>query len=314
MPLGFFPGRAARLAAGLVLLAGAAAAEPALPGGRSVLGQGWMFSNDALGDGKDRWRSVSLSWGVVTGPEWTGVLPDRRDVLLEYRLLLEAIAPADLVAPDPADRRYAGILSVGLHSQFALGAAEVRMGGEVVTVGPQSGIGRLHEAMHDLLGLDRIDTSTHAIEGGIYPTVSAEIGWPRPLGRAAVLRPFVDARLGDEDFLRIGADLALGAVDAGALWLRDPVTGHRHVAVPGPGRPTGVFGVLGGDVALLADSAWMPDGGAVQAEDHRVRLRLGLGHAGPRFDAFYGLTWMSREFTTQEDEQLVGSVSLRMNF
>jgi len=313
MPSGSSAVRAAAVLLCNLVLTTAALAEPEPPRSQ-VLGRGWMLGNDALGDGQDRWRSVGFSHSAVTGPGWTGHLPERAGEILEYRFLAEVIAPANLVAPDPADRRYAGILSAGLHSHFALGRAEARIGADLVAVGPQTGIARLHEGLHDILGLDAIDPDAHRLEDAVYPTLSAEIGWPVALAGGVLLRPFVDARHGDEDFLRVGADLALGAVDGQALWLRDPVTGQRHVAVGSGGGRQGLFATLGADVAAVAGSEWLPEGGAAVARDGRTRLRAGLGYAGHRVDGFYGLTWLSEEFEGQDDGQLVGSVTLKLRF
>lgn len=313
MPSGSSAARTAAFLLFCLVLTKPALAEPA-PARSEVLGHGWMLSNDAIGDGQDRWRSVGLSYGAVTGPGWSGRLPTRAGEILEYRFLTEVIAPANLVAPDPADRRYAGILSAGLHSHFALGQAEARIGADLVAVGPQTGIARLHEGLHDIFGLDAIDPDAHRLEDAVHPTLSAEIGWPVALGGGVLLRPFADARYGDEDFLRVGADLALGAVDGQALWLRDPITGQRHVAVASGGGRQGMFVTLGADVAAVAGSEWLPEGGAAVARDSRTRLRAGLGYAGNRMDGFYGLTWLSEEFEGQDDGQVVGSVTLKLRF
>jgi len=184
MPGVRFAARLAVLLAGLIhALPGAAMAEPDRTG-RHLLGQGWLLSNDAIGDGHDRWRSVGLSYGAVTGPGWTGRLPDRVGEILEYRLTAEAIAPSNLVDPDPADRRYAGIVSAGLHGHFALGRAEVRLGGDLVAVGPRTGVAGLHEAAHDLFGLSPIRPGVHRLDNALHPTLSAEIGRSWPLGPA----------------------------------------------------------------------------------------------------------------------------------
>lgn len=298
--------------AALFGVAGAGHAEAADTRFR-VLGQGWLATNDSLGDGQDRWRSVGVAYGAITGAEWAGRLPDRPGQILEYRFLGEVIAPSNLVTPDPADRRYAGVLSAGLHSHFALGATEARIGADLVAVGPQTGVARLHEGLHDLLGLGPINPEAHRLENAVHPTLSAEIGRPLALGPRAVLRPFADLRYGDEDFLRVGADLALGAVDPGALWLRDTITGHRFVGIRG-GAARGFYLAAGADVATVAHSEWLPKGGTAVASDIRTRARIGLGYAGNRGDAFYGLTWLSKEFEGQDEGQIVGSVTLRLRF
>lgn len=286
------------VALALALVAGAAAADPPATA--------WLVTNDALGDGRDRWRSASVYLGHLVP------LPGSDD-WLEHRVLAELIAPANLVRPDPRDRRHAGILSVGLHRHLALARAELRLGADLVAVGPSTGLGRLQEAAHDLLGQRGIDTGLHRLPDRLLPTLSAEAGLPVALGPAAELRPFAELRLGDEHLLRIGADLSLGLSPGGAPRLRDPVTGHRLVAqpLPGAGRP---YLLLGADLAAVARSAWLPAGGGADARDRRLRLRAGLGWQGPRLSAFYGLTWLSPEVERQGEGQLLGSVRLRWKF
>ena len=312
MPSGFRAVSAAAIAVSIQMSDMPAGAETA-PVGWQVLGTGWLATNDAIGDGEDRWRSAGVSLGIVTGPGWDGHLPDTPGEILEYRFLAEVIAPSNLVTPDPADRRYAGVLSAGLHSHFALGRSEARFGADLVAVGPQTGMAALHEGLHDLFGLGAIDPDAHRLENAVHPTVSAELGLPVPLGRQTVLRPFADARHGDETFLRVGADLTVGAATAGGLWLRDPVTGHRVAAIRGAGAQ-GLYGTLGADIAALGNSEWLPEGGAAVADDSRTRLRVGLGYAGVRAEGFYGLTWLSPEFEGQGEGQVVGSVTLKLQF
>ena len=312
MPAGFRAVSAAAIAILIQMIDAPAGAETA-QGGWQVLGTGWLATNDAIGDGADRWRSAGLGLGIVTGPGWAGHLPDRPGEILEYRFLTEVIAPANLVAPDPADRRYAGVLSAGLHSHFALGRSEARIGADLAAVGPQTGVAALHEGLHDLFGLGAINPDAHRLENAVHPTVSAELGLPVTLGGQAVLRPFADARHGDETFLRVGADLTLGACGADGRGLRDTITGHRVAAIRGAGAG-GIYGTFGADVAALAGSAWLPEGGAAVASDSRTRLRAGLGYAGDRAEGFYGLTWLSREFEGQGEGQVVGSVTVKLRF
>ncbi len=91
---------------------------PAQAQERQVLGWGRFVSNDATGDGQDRWRTGSYSLSLLRGPEWSGALPAQPGVILEYRLRAEAIAPESLTKANPADRPYVGALSFGLHSHF----------------------------------------------------------------------------------------------------------------------------------------------------------------------------------------------------
>lgn len=50
--------------------------SPAISQERVTLGWGRLLNNDALGDGKDRWRTGSYVLSRVRGPSWTGALPE----------------------------------------------------------------------------------------------------------------------------------------------------------------------------------------------------------------------------------------------
>ena len=81
---------------------------------RVTLGFGRLFSNDGIGDGDDRWRTGSYTVSLLRGQRWSGTAPDQFGELLEFRLGAETIAPANLLVPAANDRRYAGILTLGV--------------------------------------------------------------------------------------------------------------------------------------------------------------------------------------------------------
>jgi hypothetical protein len=280
---------------------------------RTVQGFARLFSNDALGDGHDRWRSGSYMVSQLRAPQWHGTLPTRFGEVLEYRFRTEIIAPASLTNPGPGDRRYAGVVSFGLHSHFALGASEARLGGELVFTGPQTGVGAFQREAHELFGIAPPRVLGTQIPNHVYPTLSAELGRSFRIGRATSLRPFIEAQAGVETLARIGADLTFGAGHDGALMLRDTVTGQRVEGIRGQWTP-GLTFTLGGDLAHVADSRYLPSGGAAALSDSRARLRAGLQWRGEKSEVFYGLTWLGREFDTQAEDQLIGSLRLRLRF
>ena len=288
-------------------------AGPVLAQDRVTLGHARLFSNDALGDAKDRWRSGSYMVSRLRGPSWDGVLPSRPGEILEFRLRSEIIAPSDLVTPAPDDRRYAGVLALGLHTHFALGQAEASLGGELVVTGPQTGIGAFHREVHELFDMPEPQVLDDQIPNGIHPTLRAEIGQRFDLGRVVSLRPFVEAQAGVESFVRVGGDMVIGGFGTGALLVRDSVTGHLVEGIAGSDGP-GLSFMLGGDVARVFDSAYLPSGGAAVLSDSRGRLRAGLNWQGEKTEVFYGLTWMGKEYEAQPDEQVVGSIRLRLRF
>jgi len=280
---------------------------------RVTLGHARLLGNDAFGDSKDRWQTGSYATSILRGPMWDGSLPTRPGEILEYRLRGQVIAPADLVAPVAGDRRYAGVLAAGLFTHFALAQFETSLGVELVATGPQTGIGNLQRAVHNLLGLPEPVVLGNQIGNAVHPTASAEIGRSLRFGDGLTLRPFAEAQAGVETLARLGGDVVLGGLGRGALMVRDTVTGQRVEGINGSDG-SGLSLSFGGDVARVFDSAYLPTGGAATLRDTRRRLRLGLNWQGERAEVFYGLTLLGREFATQPESQVVGSLRLRLEF
>ena len=293
----------------LALPTAAAAAEP-----RVKLGYGRLVTNDYIGDGHDRWRTGSVATSRVWGPEWDGALPDGIGQLLELRVNAQIIAPQDLNAPAPGDRPYAGSIAVGLHTHYAALGNEVSLGGDLVFTGPQTGLDGFQSFIHDNFNGQGVGAGVRGAQIGnhVYPTAVAEVGRTILLGGAA-LRPFAEARAGAETLMRIGADFTFGGVLTGALLVRDPVTGQRY-RTAGSNLPGYAF-VVGADTAYVEDSAYLPSSRGYSLCDSRNRVRAGVHYgadAGHR--AFYGLTWLDREFKGQKESQIVGSVRLHIKF
>lgn len=281
---------------------------------RTTLGISRLFTNDALGDSHDRWRTASYGLSLLRGPEWTGTLPATPGRILEFRARAEIVAPQNLANPSPRDRRYAGILSFGVHTHAALGAAEARIGADLVVTGPVTGLSGFQHAVHKAISLPLPDTSNQ-LGNKVYPMISAEIARPYLLSQGVTLRPFVEGQVGFETLIRAGVDLTIGQFGDRALLLRDPVTGQRVAGVRAPegGKP-GVSLTLGGDVAHVGDSALLPAGGAAVLRRDRARLRAGLHWQGRRSEVFYGATWLSPEYEAQPEGQVTGSLQLRLRF
>jgi Uncharacterized protein conserved in bacteria (DUF2219) len=72
--------------------------------------------------------------------------------------------------------------------------------------------------------------------------------------------------------------------------------------------------MIGADVARMFDSALLPEGGAAELSTIRQRARAGVVWETEKLTVFYGATWLGEEFETQRQDQIVGSLSLNVNF
>ncbi|GHG93436.1 lipid A-modifier LpxR family protein [Pseudodonghicola xiamenensis] len=301
------------LATGAASSVVAAPEAPAKPR-RHKLGSGVFFGNDFLGDNKDRWRTGSIGGSYVRGYDWTGVAPASFGDLIEYRFLAQAIAPDDLASFDPTDRPYAGAISFGVHSHVNRGGYEIALGGDLVFIGPQSGIDGLHKDLHHLFGSEQPSEAVldNQISNTIRPTAVAEVGRSYDLGGMTTLRPFVEARAGDETLIRVGADLMIGPAGRGELLVRDPITGHRYRVIRAEQR--GFSFTLGGDIAYVADSVYLPSSRGYDLSNHRDRLRAGVHWQGRRAGVFFGLAYLGEEFEAQSEGQTVGLMQIKLTF
>ena len=281
---------------------------------RERIGYGRLINNDYIADTKDRWRTGSFTSSRVWGRGWAGALPAQPGDVLELRFGAEIIAPDNLRTPAPGDRPYAAAVTLGLHTHFQYNVLELALGADLVMTGPQTRLDRLQGAFHDLVGVEKASAATRAaqIGNGIHPTLVIEAGREIETGQGLRLRPFLEGRWGVESLLRAGVDLTLGDVGRGGLLSRDPVTGQRYRTVAGDF--SGFAFVMGGDIAAVSDSVYLPASSGVELRDLRTRLRAGVHWQGDRAAVFYGLTWLGKEFRGQEEGQLQGSLRLDFNF
>ena len=278
------------------------------------LGQGWLLTNDILGDTHDRWQTGSFASSRVWGSMPGGALPRGVGDVLEFRFGGQVVSPENIARPAPGDRPFAGVLSFGLHTHFARGATHFALGGDIVVTGPQTGLDDFQGALHDVLGGNDIGDQVRRrqVSNDVNPTLVGEVGHVLDLGGAR-LRPFVEGRWGVETLMRAGVDLTIGTFGARGLMVRDVVSGHRYdvVSTPGPGTSF----IIGADTAHVFDSELLRAGRGVELTDARNRVRAGINWEGARGTSlFYGLTWLGEEFEAQREGQIVGSMRLRLNF
>lgn len=235
------------------------AAAPIAAQERSYLGYGYLFTNDFLGDGKDRWRTGSYQSSRFWGSDTTSPAPDRFGQLLELRIGGEIIAPEELGRVVPGDRPYAGVLSFGLHTHFSTGAYQTSAGVDLSFTGSQTRLDSFQSSLHDVFGAPDLSSAVRDQQIGddFHPSLALETARNFDLSARTQLRPYVEGRLGLENLLRLGADLRIGALGRDVVMSRDTVTGHRYQVGRLDGR--GAAFILGADVAYVDDSELLPE-------------------------------------------------------
>lgn len=303
-------GSAIALVLSLMLVAEAADAGP-----REKLGYGRLVTNDYFGDGKDRWRTGSLTSSRVWGSEWSGQAPARFGDLIELRLSSEIFAPGNVDRPAVADRPYAGALAIGAHTHFTWQGFETALGADMVVTGSGTGLGRFQREVHKILGATVPSKSTldDQIAGGLHPTIVGEMSRDLALTPNVHLRPFLEGRAGAETMLRAGVDLTFGQIGQGELMVRESVTGQRYRVIRNE-EVTGFTFLLGADIAHVSDSIYLPEDRGFELTESRDRVRAGVHWQGEQSSAFYGLTYLGEEFEAQTEGQLIGSLRIKFSF
>lgn len=106
--------------------------------------------------------------------------------------------------------------------------------------------------------------------------------------------------------------MTIGEAGRGELMVRDGVTGQRYRTIAADF--SGFAFLIGGDIASVSGSEYLPASSGVDPRDMRTRLRAGLHWQGGQMGAFYGLTWLGKEFEGQDEGQFLGSIRLDLNF
>lgn len=271
-------------------------------------GGAWLLVNDAFADRHDRWRTHSLQAGWLYARAPGGPGPD----LVELRFSTQLITPANLAIPAPDDRPLVGVHAVGLHGYWLAGDMALQLGAELAGTGPWTGYADLLDAIHPT----RQEPVDSVIDGQIDDALvpSVHLGASRGVAMApgVWLHPFAEARAGTETLARLGADLLIGAGGAGALPVRDKVTGFLIPATAA--AATGAAFMVGLDGAFVAASRYLPERDGLEIENPRLRARAGAFWRGARTQLFYGVTWLGKEFTAQPEAQIVGAIQFGFRF
>jgi hypothetical protein len=232
---------------------------------------------------------------------------------LEYRVSGATLTPANLEHPAPDDRRYAAPLSLGLHSYSEWQGLQASFGADLVVTGPQSGVGRFQSWLHGVLDVPKPDLADQ-MGNEVFLTVQGELGRDIAVSDHVTFHPFIAAQAGVENLLRAGGDVVIGNFGTGGLLLRDDTTGQRYRGIAAEGGNPAMSLTLGGDVAHVVVSHYLPEGSPASASDTRSRLRAGISWQGQRSSAFYGVTYLAPEFDSQPEGQLIGSLNLNLRF
>lgn len=304
---------AALAVASSLLVASVAVAQDAPGPERQLLGVSRVFTNDAIGDGQDRWRTGAFSVSVFRGTAWGGALTSDPLDTIELRFRGEAISPDRLTRPAAGDRLYAGTWWLGAHSHFDWHGFDVAAGVDLAITGEQSGIRSLQASLHDAFSMSRVGLSDYQIDDDVYLHGTLEIArglrWDR-----GEMRPFVELQAGAETLARAGVDMTFGPLGQGGLRARDPMTGQRVAGITNIADEGGWSFLLGADTAYVDRSVFLPEDRGYQVEDSRHRLRAGANFGIGQTNLFYGVTWLSEEFVGQPEGQVIGSLSIDIRY
>ena len=289
------------------------ASGPAHAGPRVLLGESVTHTNDIIGDGKDRWRTATVDISYLYGPQTLVELPEQFGQLIELRARMEMINPERVALPHPPnDRPYAGVLSFGLASHVARGNSEQSLGVDLVFIGPSTGVSDIQNWVHTFQNPINPQIIRDQLPDAVYPTLGYEYAKLYTVGQTA-FRPFTEMQIGVETYARIGFDLTFAPAPTKGVRVRNSLTGQRVPALNPSGDRQLSFG-LGGDLAYVLNSAYLPASSGLTLSPYRARLRAGVFYQARKFDVFYGATWLSPEFTSQRQGQIIGAVSLGVRF
>lgn len=300
----------------VALLAQMTAVQVAADTGYDYLGYGRLVTNDLLGDGKDRWRTGSVSAFRMYVQEDVDLKHLKLGQAVELRTHFEVVAPSDLQDDSGGDRPWGGAISLGLHSPFHYGSLQMSLGADVHVIGQNSGLTGFQQDLHNGLGVKHAGdaVSNNQIKDETVMGGAAAAAYPIGLSDRVQARPYGEVRAGLEDVASVGMDVYFGALDATPAMSRDPVTGHRYPVEVEQNQDRGILFSLGYDFTDVQKSRFLPRSAGVSHVETRSRTRMGMTFKRGSWSVFGGLTLRGKEFEGQEDEQMLGSIRLFSRF
>ena len=292
------------------------------------------FWNDRYGDGKDRWKTGGITQSYIF-PErifgWPSI--EGRASALELNLRAQVMTPDDTsnTGVDANDRPYAQYAGIGLHlrsiaaprpASAGLGLqVEDRVGVEIGWQGEPLPFFEVQERLHGMTGTrGDMGNPEDVIGGEVLANLEGRRTWRLHAGGVArdiELAPFVQGSLGMREVsVRAGADLFIGSALEGRTWGSDLATG---AVIAGESMHRDGFewtAFIGGDVGYVAwdaflDGGFAADGRSVDREQIVGRARAGLLLEYGRVGIGFSVNWLSEEFESQPEGQLIGAIQLK---
>ena len=300
---------------------------------RDIMAEGAIW-NDRIGDGKDRYKTggMTQSW---TFPETLffdeRLIPGRVSAIeLQGRGFI-ATPDNTLAGGNPNDRPFVQYVGVGAYhrswsrperySDTTTAGLETRAGVEIGWQGDPLPLFDLQDTLHDNTQVTLNNTNT--VDSEFLINLELEGVWRRQTSSRLLdldLAPFIRISTGmRENSVRVGGDIVIGSSLAARTWNHEPAIG---ALIPGGSKQRqGLNWALwiGGDAGYVAsdaflDGGFIADGPNVDREEVTFRLRAGVMLEYDPVAIVYSINWLSPEFETQPEGQLIGAASLKYRF
>jgi len=300
-----------------------------------VLAEGIIW-NDRFGDAEDRYKTggMTQSWllpqSIFSDRAWF----DGQAAAIELQGRGFIATPNNTAQPVPGDRPFAQYVGVGGYlrtfsapdpvSPEVWLTTELRLGVELGYQGDPLPLFEIQDALHSSTGMGAMRmTPANTLQSEVLVNAEAKRTWrwhKEMDGYDLEFAPYMMVSAGmRENSFRAGGDIILGSSLTARTWNHDTAIG---ALIPGGSAPRdGVNWVtwVGADAGLIFTDALL-DGGfdgtgpGVDREQVTVRARAGVMLEYDDFAISYSATWLSPEFTAQNEGQLIGAFQIKYRF
>ncbi|MFK7941560.1 MAG: lipid A-modifier LpxR family protein [Paracoccaceae bacterium] len=296
-----------------------------------VLREGIIW-NDAIGDGKDRYKSGGITHGWVipdvrfTREPWF----NRRVAAVELQGRGFIATPENTQNPAAGDRPFAEYFAIGAYLR-TIGMP--RPVGPALTKSTEDRIGLELGLLGDPLPFFEIQDVIHSgsvnnnpsntLDGQFLANIEARRTWRyhQQLNDTDLeFAPFVQVSAGmRENSVRIGGDIIYGSSLEGRLWNHDLATGAMYPGGSAPREGPQLMVWMGADAGYVAsdamlDGGFLADGPSADREPLTGRVRAGVMVEMGDAAVGYSMTWLSEEFRGQKHSQVIGAVTVKLRF